>query len=290
MRYQKLITTLTIPLLLLSIMTSLMGIFAYQSASGPNFTSVFGETVQLFGNGIYARDSISVAVQGIASDYVTLCLMVPSTLFALFAMIRKSLRGTLVLAGLLGYFLYTYTSYTFLWMYNPLFIVYVLQMSLSFFAFVLILIDVDVHRLRAAILPKYPRLPLVVFLVVLSLLVAVMWLSRIVPSIASNSVPVGLEHYNTLVIQALDLAFVIPASFIAAWLLIKDQAWGYLLACVLIFKYLALLMSISAMVILMMVNDVGANLFEALIFISFTLVALIMILLVLRNIRPTHLN
>lgn len=290
MRHRKTIATLTILLLLLTILSSVMGIQAYQKVDGLQFTSLYGEYIQLFGNGIYARDSVTVAVQGIASDIVTLFIMVPATIFALLSMLRKSLKGTLVLTGLLGYFLYTYTSYTFLWMYNPLFLVYVAQMSLSFFAFVLLMMSFDIQRLRNAILPTFPRLPLLVFMVVLSILVALMWLARIVPALVAGVAPVGLDHYTTLVIQALDLGFVIPASLITVALLARDHVWGYFLGSILIFKYVALLMAISAMVLLMYVENADASMIEGLVFIGLTVVSLLMFTMVFRGIRSTHMN
>lgn len=288
MRHRKTITILTILLLSLTILSSVLGLLAYQNTSGTQFTSLYGERIQLFGNGIYARDSVSVAVQGIASDIVTLFVMVPATIFALLSMHRKSLKGTLVLTGLLGYFLYTYTSYTFLWMYNPLFLVYVAQMSLSFFAFVLLIKSFDQYRLRNAILPRFPKWTLIVFMSVLSTLVGLMWLARIVPALIEGVVPVGLEHYTTLVIQALDLGFVIPATLVAVVLLVQDHIWGYYLTSILIFKYMALLMSISAMVVLMAIENTGASMLEGSIFITFTVLTLAMIALVFRGIRSTH--
>lgn len=290
MRHRKTIATLTILLLLLTILSSVLGIRAFQMVDGPQFTSLYGEHIQLFGHGIYAKDSVSVAVQGIASDFVTLFVMVPATIFALLSMLRKSLKGTLVLTGLLAYFLYTYTSYTFLWMYNPLFLVYVAQMSLSFFAFVLLMMSFDIQRLRNAILPSFPRLPLIVFMVVLSILVAMMWLGRIIPAMLDGVAPLGLEHYTTLVIQALDLGFVIPASLVTVVLLARDHVWGYFLGTILIFKYVALLMAISAMVLLMFIENTGASMIEGAVFIGFTVLALAMITFVFRGIRSTHMT
>lgn len=223
MTQRKTIATLTILLLFLTILSSVMGILAYQNGEDLRFTSLYGESIPLYGHGIYARDSVSAAVQGIASDFVTLLVMVPATVFALISMWRKSLRGTLVLTGLMGYFLYTYTSYTFLWMFNPLFLVYVAQMSLSFFVFVVLMRNIDLQRLRNAILPSFPRWPLIAFMSVLSILVAMMWLARILPALFSGVAPVGLEHYTTLVIQALDLGFVVPASLLTAFLLLQEQ-------------------------------------------------------------------
>jgi hypothetical protein len=62
-----------------------------------------------------------------------------------------------------------------------------------------------------------------------------MWLGRIIPSY-NNKIVAGLEHYTTLVIQALDLGFIVPVAIISGILLIKNNSLGYLLAPIIIIK------------------------------------------------------
>jgi hypothetical protein len=61
----------------------------------------------------------------------------PEVIISLIVANKNSLKGRLLLTGTLGYFLYTYTSYSFLSMYNSFFLIYVSIMSLSFFAFII---------------------------------------------------------------------------------------------------------------------------------------------------------
>lgn len=158
-------------------------------------------------------------------------------------------------------------------------------MSLSFFILVVLMMNMDQKRFKEAILPSFPKGQLIGFMTIMSTMVGMMWLMRILPSLIEGGVPVGLEHYTTLVIQALDLGFVIPISWVAIVLLAKDHVWGYLLCTVLMFKYVELLMAISAMVILMSIENKGASMVEGLIFIGFTGLALIMVAFVFRGIR-----
>ncbi|PLR75213.1 hypothetical protein CU633_22240 [Bacillus sp. V3-13] len=134
---KKSIRILTLLIFALSLAASAYGIFS-SSGSGPHqFTTWSGETIQLYGKGIYKNDSASGAEQEIAQDIVTLALGIPLLAISLYLTRRESIRGRLLLAGTLGYFLYTYASYSFLTTYNSCFLLYVILMSASFFAFLL---------------------------------------------------------------------------------------------------------------------------------------------------------
>jgi hypothetical protein len=62
-------------------------------------------------------------------------------------------------------------------------------------------------------------------------------------------VPAGLDHYSTLVIQGLDLGIIVPLGAISGALLLRRDAYGYLLSSVMIVKSVTMLTAISAMII-----------------------------------------
>jgi hypothetical protein len=140
---------------------------------------------------------------------------------------KGSLRGELLLAGGLGYMLYTYTSYSFLSAYNEFFLVYVALFSLSLFAFILALSGMDTERVTRSVSGGMPRRGIAVFLLLHCRFLTLAWLGRIVPPLLAGTPPPGLEAYTTLVIQALDLGIIVPVSVITAVLLWKKQPWGY---------------------------------------------------------------
>lgn len=82
MRNRKAITVLVIIIAVLSFVASAMGVFSGQGDISEQqlFLSLHGENIMLYGNGIYQNDSVSVAVQGIAQDFVTLFLGIPKLL------------------------------------------------------------------------------------------------------------------------------------------------------------------------------------------------------------------
>lgn len=147
MSHRRTITFLTWMVIVLGVVASGIGLFSGEGAenegSHPIFTTIRGEQIELYGSGIYKNDSLSAAAQAIAQDGVTLVVGIPLLLVSLLLSLRGTIRGRLLLAGALGYFTYTYASYSFLAMYNDLFLVYVLLFSGSLFAFILVFRSVE---------------------------------------------------------------------------------------------------------------------------------------------------
>ena len=76
-----------------------------------------------------------------------------------------------------------------------------------------------------------------------SVAIALLWLSVIVPPLLDGSIiPVQAEHYTTLIVQGVDLAILLPASFIIGSLCVRKQAAGLLLGPIYII-FLSLLMT-----------------------------------------------
>lgn len=104
MKFKKEISILVLFIAVLSLVASISGIYPGQGHGQQQFTSIHGEVVKIFGEGLYRNDSVSVASQGIAQDFVTLFLAVPLLLISLYFFRKGSLRGRLLLAGTIGYF------------------------------------------------------------------------------------------------------------------------------------------------------------------------------------------
>ncbi|HEX7713527.1 MAG TPA: hypothetical protein VF531_05865, partial [Bacillota bacterium] len=238
-----------------------------------------------YGKGLYRNDSVSAASQAIAQDVVTLIVGIPLLILGLYLSGKGSLKGKLLLTGTLGYFLYTYTSYSFLAMYNPFFLIYVILMSASFFAFTLAMLSFDVGKLSADFGPKLPVKFIGGFSIFLGVIIALMWLGRIQPSLVSGVPPLGLEHYTTLIIQALDLGFIVPAALVAGVLVIRRKPFGYLLASVIIIKGITLLTAISAMLIGQIRAGIKVGPAETIIFPIFNVIAIYCLVLILKNVR-----
>ena len=282
MKYQSTLKWFVPLICILAFIVVGAGLF-YQTPGEPyRFTNHRGETVMINGHGLYYYDTVSSAAQMQGNDLVTLVvglpLLITSTLFAF----RGSLRGKLLMTGTLGFFLYTYMSMASLAAYNGLFLIYIVIFTLSFYAFILSMMSFDLKALPQAFAEKLPHVWIagLMFLVGSFLLLA--WLGRIIPPLLQNETP-ALENTTTLVIQFMDLGLIVPMAFVGGILLLRREAWGYLLSSIMLTKGITLGLGVSAMAINMARMGVAESLGIMIPFLVITLLNFVMVMLLLKN-------
>lgn len=285
MKHEKSIAILIFLMMAFSLAATLAGILSGAGAGEYQYESIRGQTVTIYGKGIYRHMSAEVAVQGIAQDYVTLFIGIPLLLISFLWARRDSLKGRFLLAGTLGYFLVTYLFYLCMGMYNELFLAYIILTSASFFAFVLTMLSFDLQGLNLRFGPKAPLRFTGGFLIFNSIAIGLLWLSVIIPPLLDGTIyPPSLEHYTTLIVQGLDLALLLPLSFLSGWLFLKKKPFGYLLAPVYIIFLSILMTALTAKIIGMML--VGVSPGPAIVIIPlFNISAIVLAILVVRNIK-----
>jgi hypothetical protein len=245
---------------LLAAVAAAVGVF---SSGGPGpweHISVRGETVRIFGRGIYRHMSEDVAPQGIAQDAVTLFLAVPMLLWGFKKAGSGLVRWKLFLAGTLMYFLVTYTFYLAMGAYNALFPVYVLLAGAGSFAFGLSLSALSFEEVRGGYSGERIHKGAGGFLIFSSCSVIALWLGVIVPPLLDGSViPESVEHYTTLIVQGFDLAFLLPLSLVAAVQLFRRTPFGLLLGTVYLVFLSFMMTALTAKVLAM--AFLGQNVF-----------------------------
>jgi hypothetical protein len=238
-----------IPLIaMLGVFAASMGLFDQTSGEPYAFTSHRGEEVMINGHGLYFYDTVSSAAQQQGNDIVTLVVGVPLLVVSAWLAFRGSLRGQLLLTGILGFFLYTYMSMCMLTSFNTLFLVYVALFALSLYAFILCMMSFDLATLPQHFSERLPRGWIAGLLFVIGGFLSLAWLGKVVPPLMQNLTP-ALENTTTFVIQAMDLSLIVPLAVLAGILLLRRSAWGYLLASVFVMKAIALGLAVSAMCI-----------------------------------------
>jgi hypothetical protein len=286
MQRATILTRLTIAIAALALIAAGSGVFRQDAGQPFPFETLRGETVMIHGRGLYYYDTVANAAQGIAYDAVTLLVGVPLLVASLLLFRKGKLRGKLLLAGTLGYFLYTYASFAFGGAaYNPLFLVYVALFSLSLFAFVLAMMTINITSLPQRFDPHLPRRTIAGFLFLVGGFLLLAWLGRIVPALLNSQPPIGLESYSTLVIQTLDLGLIVPAAFLSGALLWRRRPWGYLLASILLVKAFTLSIAVSAMAVNMILAGAPPSMAETLIFPTLTLIGIGLTVALLKHVR-----
>lgn len=259
MKYQKWISSLVLCIAVLSFIATAAGIFLNEGPGPYEYTSIRGESVMIYGRGIYQHMSAEVAPQGRAQDVVTMIFGIPALLTSLFLSRKGSLRGRLFLTGTLGYFLVTYLFYLVMGMYNHFFLVYVLLLSASFFAFTLNMLNLSKDNLHTRFSRKTPVKFVGGFLVFNAISIASLWLGIVVPPLLKGTIPVEVEHYTTLIVQGLDLGLLLPLSFLSGVLLIKKNPFGFLFAPVYIIFLSFLMTALTGKIVAMSLSGVAVG-------------------------------
>ena len=283
MAVKNLNNVLVLLIIVLSIIASAYGFFSDNIVyENKTIETINGESVSLYGKGLYYNDSVSLAAQARAQDIITLIIGIPILIISLFLSNRNSIRGKLLLTGTVGYFLYTYASYSFFMMYNKFFLIYVALMSLSLICFIINISSQELKNLEKHYKQNFPRKYIGIFTIIMGIIICLLWLSLIIPSI--KKAPDVLEHYSTLVIQAMDLGFIFPLAVISGILLIKNKSLGYLLSSIVIIKGFTLTLAIVMMIVFMFFAGVNVDIIEIVIFTSFSIVCIINLYIIQKNI------
>ncbi len=283
MKHQSALKWLIPSIFVLALFAASMGLF-YETPGAPyGYTNHRGESVMINGHGLYTFDTVSSAAQQRGNDIVTLTVSLPLLVISTWLAFRGSLRGRLLLTGTLGFFLYTYMSMSMLTAYNALFLVYVTLFGLSLYAFVLSMLSFDLADLPRHFSERLPHGWIAGMMFAIGAFLSLAWLGRIVPPLLADQSP-ALDNTTTLVIQAMDLALIVPLAVLSGIMLLRRSAWGYLLASVSMLKGVTLGLAVSMMAINMMLAGVGESLVIVVPFLIITVLNLGLAVLLLRNI------
>jgi hypothetical protein len=225
------------------------GVFARGSGQYADAVSVRGEQFSYAVDGVYAHNPQRLVAEGVGWDVVTLVLAVPALLLVLPAVWRGSLRGRLILVGLMSYFFYQYLMYAMYWSIGPLFPVFIALYTLAALVIVRTVATIDIGALPERISDRFPRKGMAAFSSAIGLLLVVMWMPLIMAGVRGDWQAANLHGMPTLVVQAMDLGMVVPIAAATAVLVWRARPWGYLLATVLAVKGVTMAAAICAMVV-----------------------------------------
>lgn len=222
--------------IILSILTGLLvllqttvGLFS-QGGSGPfAFTTLHGNTIQMYGQGIYAYDTFFKAPILRGTDSVTLFIGLPLLVVAILLYRRGLLRGGLLLTGALAYLLYNAASVALGAAYNNLFLLYVACFSACLFALALTVGSIDLQALAARIRPGLPYRGIAIVMFVSGLALLAAWLGDILVALFSGGVP-AIDSYTTEVTYVFDLGIITPLCVLTGVLLLRRAPISYLLS------------------------------------------------------------
>jgi hypothetical protein len=219
---------LSISIIVLAIITSGFGLFYTTDDQSFDFVNQYGDTIKIYGNGIYKNDSYFMAQIFKGTDCMVLFLAIPLLVIALIMDIKVNILKTkLFLTGIIIFFLYYSVSYSIGAIYNVLHLLYIALFSCSLFASVIGYGLLKNHSIKTS--RKINTTGLKIFLIFCGLSLFVAWLPDIIVSLINKKSLELIEIYTTQITYVLDMAIISPTIFICLYNLSKSNNIGYIL-------------------------------------------------------------
>lgn len=216
---------------ILLLVATTCGVLSWNTSNAFEAVNQYGETIKMWGSGIYARDSYFKAPIFIGSDLTMLVVTLPIlSLSIIYDMIKKSRKSRLLLVSVMAWIMYYAASLCFGITYNKLFIVYTALFACSFFTFVTGIYGLSKEEYET---PDFLNgKAYTIFLVLSGISTLVAWLPDIISSFSSGRLSL-IEVYTTEITYVLDMGIISPAAFICLYLLKKHRSFGVILLSVL---------------------------------------------------------
>lgn len=218
-------------IILLTLISTTVGIFYSTGGDRLTVENIYGESIELYGDGIYKYDSVLKAGGNKGTDFVMLIVSVH--FFFLTRKSEKSAKYRFLHIGLLSGLVYYSACLVFSVTFNRLFLIYVLLFSSSLFAMIFLLSKlIKEDNLPKSIVGKsFKGTALFLILSGSSVLI---WLEFIIPALVNGQPLSIIGVYTTEPTFVLDLGIVLPVYFGCGIALLKKKESGYNLAPVLL--------------------------------------------------------
>ncbi len=265
----KVILALSIPLTVLLILVSCVGLFV---------------------PGTYSTETVNWAAQAIAQDIADLFLVTPLLIIATFFAYRKSKVGILMWGGTLFYIIYTFIIYCFDVHFNSLFLFYCLTLGLSFYSFVYFLLMYFKEPVADWFNDKVPVKTVGIYIIILAALFYLLWLSEVIPAMINGKAPESIAEIGlfTNPVHAIDLSVCLPALIISGIFLLKRKTLGFLLAPVFLIFMILMDITIVVMIIVENIRGLGEDYTFMVVMSILAVISVVMLFKFLRSIKPAH--
>lgn len=246
----------------------------------------------IFDSSIYASENASYSAQGIGQDIVNIIIIIPVLLISFIAAKKGSTAAVFIYLGTILYFLYSFIIYTFGTHFNPLFILYCWTLALSLYLFISTLIVLPFTKIKSELSDNKSFTFPAVFLIFISLMFHFLWLSEIIPSIFSGTIPESILESGLInnPVHAADLAIVLPGISITAILLLKKNRFALLLSPVIIVFAILLSIAIGGMTVISIIKQSTDNFVTAYIFGGIFIVSTFVLIQYLRKFKGINVQ
>ncbi|MDD6038483.1 MAG: hypothetical protein PUD20_06785 [bacterium] len=226
---KKKMHVLTVVILILTIISSVAGMVSVNFTKAYDIVNQYGQTVKMYGYGIYAHDTYFQAPISIGTDVCIFFLVVPMLLVAHNHFVKdRNTVSRLKLITVYAVILYYAVSLSFGLTYNRLFLVYAALFSCSLFGLFRQMYDLKIEKAVTC------TTGMKFFLVISGIALVVAWLPDIIPTLIHGGTLSIIGVYTTCITYVLDMGILCPICFISLYLLKKGEPLGTILLAVML--------------------------------------------------------
>jgi hypothetical protein len=222
---KRIISRLSICVVILVWCNASMGLF-YSDGGKPELVeNIYGETVQLFGDGVYAKNSMLKATTAKGSDIVMLLV----SLGLLITTLKRNTgeKTKLLHGGLLVSILYYSATTAFGITYSRMFLLYLIAFSVAFFTFVVSMIDMNATVKPVGKDKKYTGTAI---FTMISGCTTLVWLMSILPALFTDTHLDIIDISTTEPPFVIDISLIFPTCLIGGIMLLRKKQAGYILS------------------------------------------------------------
>jgi len=241
MQNRILIPVLSVPLAILLIVTSTVGIFT---------------------PGFYDTETLNWQAQAFGQDLVDLFLIMPCLVLTSLFAARNNRTALMLWGGVMIYLTYTFVIYCFNIHFNRLFILYCAELGLSFYGSVLFVFACWKDQKRTIGESNGIFKMTGIYFLIIASIFYMLWLSEILPAVLKNVTPPILVEAGlfTNPVHVLDLSVVLPGIFTTGILILRKNSFGLTIAPAVLMFFILMDLTIGFLVMLMYSRGLEASL------------------------------
>lgn len=216
---------------LIIILSAGIGIFYTNGGEPRDVMNIYGQKVILYGDGIYANNSILKVGTAKGTDAAAILFAIFMIVFAVKEKAHRKYR--LCKMGLLSVLLYNSTCVAMGITFNRLFLLYLVQFSLALFLFLFEVFAILKEDFYQKDFYEKSWKGTAIFLIIGGCSVLI-WLMYILPAVSTGAPMEIIEVYTTEPTFVIDLGIILPSSFMCGIAILKQKKSGFHMAPVLL--------------------------------------------------------
>lgn len=231
MNKKNIMMVLNVLIIILLLCVSLCGLLSFDNNYAYETVNQYGDTIKMWGAGIYGHDSYFKAPIFIGTDFTVLVCIVPLSISVLWKLYKeKNIEHYIQSFALMSFVLYYSTSIAFGVTYNSLHLVYIFLFGASFYFTAMLFLHLyKMDTIHDKICHYTITKGMKIFLLVAGVSLFVAWLPDILSALMHNSTLELIEVYTTEITYVLDMGIISPLMLIAFFQARKNSFIGYVL-------------------------------------------------------------